>query len=134
MNMHVQNRTGPLLAVDVENNIALHWRAHGVPVRCLKTEAANLHYISNEIDDLAGGPHIVIVFTLGPHFTTYPLDFFTHRVLRIRKAVVDLLQRAPKTTVIIKTANTGFKVQKEGNNIKYIKLLTKIFRHVCKCI
>uniref|UniRef100_A0A8C1RZE0 NXPE C-terminal domain-containing protein n=1 Tax=Cyprinus carpio TaxID=7962 RepID=A0A8C1RZE0_CYPCA len=109
MNLHVQYQSGPLLAVDVENNIDLHWRAHGVPLRCLKTAVANLHYISNEIDDLAGGPHMVIMFNLGPHFTTYPLDFFTQRVLRIRKAVLALLQRAPDTTVIIKTVNTGYK-------------------------
>uniref|UniRef100_A0A9J8DEB1 NXPE C-terminal domain-containing protein n=2 Tax=Cyprinus carpio carpio TaxID=630221 RepID=A0A9J8DEB1_CYPCA len=109
MNLHVQYQTGPLLAVDVENNIDLHWRAHGVPLRTRKTAFANLHYISNEIDDLAGGPHTVIIFNLGPHFTTYPLDFFTQRVLRIRKAVLALLQRAPETTVIIKTVNTGSK-------------------------
>ncbi|XP_073719215.1 NXPE family member 3 [Misgurnus anguillicaudatus] len=109
MNLHVEYQAGPLLAVDVENNIVLHWRAHGLPLRCLKTEVSNLHYVSNEIDDLTGGPHTVIVFNLGPHFTTYPLDFFTHRVLRIRKAVLDLLQRAPDTTIIIKTVNTGYK-------------------------
>ncbi|XP_055052905.2 NXPE family member 3 isoform X1 [Misgurnus anguillicaudatus] len=109
MNLHVEYQAGPLLAVDVENNIDLHWRAHGLPLRCLKTQVSNLHYVSNEIDDLTGGPHTVIAFNLGPHFTTYPLDFFTHRVLRIRKAVLDLLQRAPDTTVIIKTVNTGYK-------------------------
>ncbi|XP_067306532.1 NXPE family member 3-like isoform X2 [Pseudorasbora parva] len=109
MNLHVQYQSGPLLAVDVANNIDLHWRAHGVPLRTLKSAVADLHYISNEIDDLAGGSHTVIMFNLGPHFTTYPLDFFTHRVLRIRKAVLALLQRAPDTTVIIKTVNTGYK-------------------------
>ncbi|XP_050957973.1 NXPE family member 3-like isoform X2 [Labeo rohita] len=109
MNLHVQYQSGPLIAVDVENNIDLHWRAHGVPLRTLKTAVADLHYISNEIDDQAGGPHTVFIFNLGPHFTTYPLDFYTHRVLRIRKAVLALLQRAPDTTVIIKTVNTGYK-------------------------
>ncbi|KAK7156645.1 hypothetical protein R3I94_006631 [Phoxinus phoxinus] len=109
MNLHVQYQSGPLIAVDVDNNIDLHWRAHSVPLRTRKTAFADLHYISNEIDDLAGGPHTVIMFNLGPHFTTYPLDFFTHRVLRIRKAVLALLQRAPDTTVIIKTVNTGYK-------------------------
>ncbi len=110
MNLHVPYKSGPLIAVDVKNNIDLHWRAHGVPLRTLKTAITNLHYISNEIDDLAGGPHTVIMFNLGPHFTTYPLEFYTHRVLRIRKAVLALLQRAPDTTVIIKTVNTGYKV------------------------
>ncbi|RXN11608.1 NXPE family member 3-like protein [Labeo rohita] len=109
MNLHVQYQSGPLIAVDVENNIYLHWRAHGVPLRTLKTAVADLHYISNEIDDQAGGPHTVFIINLGPHFTTYPLDFYTHRVLRIRKAVLALLQRAPDTTVIIKTVNTGYK-------------------------
>nr|XP_055053748.1 NXPE family member 3-like [Misgurnus anguillicaudatus] len=104
MNLHVEYQAGPLLAVD-----GLHWRAHGLPLRCRKTEVSNLHYVSNEIDDLTGGPHTVIVFNLGPHFTTYPLDYFTHRVLRIRKAVLDLLQRKPDTTIIIKTVNTGYK-------------------------
>uniref|UniRef100_A0A673IY04 NXPE C-terminal domain-containing protein n=1 Tax=Sinocyclocheilus rhinocerous TaxID=307959 RepID=A0A673IY04_9TELE len=110
MNLHVQYQSGPLLAVDVKNNIDLHWRAHGIPLRSRKSAVANLHYISNEIDDLAGGSHTVIMFHMGPHFTTYPLDFYTHRVLRIRKAVLALLQRAPDTTVIIKTVNTGYKV------------------------
>ncbi|RXN18761.1 NXPE family member 3-like protein [Labeo rohita] len=109
MNLHVQYQSGPLIAVDVENNIDLHWRAHCVPLRTLKSAVADLHYISNEIDDQAGGPHTVFIFNLGPHFTTYPLDFYTHRVLRIRKAVLALLQRAPDTTVIIKTVNTGYK-------------------------
>ncbi|XP_056330087.1 NXPE family member 3-like [Danio aesculapii] len=109
MNLHVQYQAGPLMAVDVENNIDLHWRAHGLPLRSRKTAVASLHYISNEIDDLAGGPHTIIMLNLGPHFTTYPLDFFTLRVLRIRKAVLALLQRAPDTTVIIKTVNTGYK-------------------------
>uniref|UniRef100_A0A8C2F807 NXPE C-terminal domain-containing protein n=1 Tax=Cyprinus carpio TaxID=7962 RepID=A0A8C2F807_CYPCA len=109
MDLHVQYQSGPLLAVDVENNIDLHWRAHGLPLRTEKTAVADLHYISNEINGLAGGPHMVIMFNLGPHFTTYPLDFYTHRVLMIRKAVLALLQRAPDTTVIIKTVNTGYK-------------------------
>ncbi|KAG1951892.1 NXPE family [Pimephales promelas] len=109
MNLHVQYKAGPHIAVDVNNNIDLHWRSHSVPFRTPKTAFADLHYISNEIDDLAGGSHTVIIFNLGPHFTTYPLDFFTHRVLRIRKAVLALLQRAPDTTVIIKTVNTGYK-------------------------
>nr|XP_055053750.1 NXPE family member 3-like [Misgurnus anguillicaudatus] len=109
MNLHVEYHAGPLIAVDVDNNIDLHWRSHGLPLRSRKTEVSNLHYVSNEIDELTGGSHTVIVFNLGPHFTTFPLDFFTHRVLRIRKAVLDLLQRAPDTTVIIKTVNTGYK-------------------------
>nr|XP_055052898.1 NXPE family member 3-like isoform X2 [Misgurnus anguillicaudatus] len=109
MNLHVLQPAGPHLAVDVENNIDVHWRHHGLPVRCQKSEVTNLHYISNQIDDLNGGPHSVFVIHLGVHFSTYPLDYFTKRVLRTRKAVLDLLQRAPETTVVIKTANTGFK-------------------------
>ncbi|XP_065136911.1 NXPE family member 3-like [Paramisgurnus dabryanus] len=109
INLHVLQPAGPHLAVDVKNNIDVHWRHHGLPVRCQKTELTNLHYISNQIDDLNGGPHSVFVIHLGIHFATFPLDYFTKRVLRTRKAVLDLLQRAPATTVVIKTANTGYK-------------------------
>ncbi|KAI7808587.1 NXPE family member 3-like isoform X2 [Triplophysa rosa] len=132
MDLHVPYQTGPLLAVDVENNIFLHWRSHGVPLRCLKTEVANLHYISNEIDDLAGGPRTVIAFNLGVHFTTFPLDIFTHRVLRIRKAVLDLLQRAPETTVIIKTVNTGFKdaFSSDWYSLQLDRILRQAFQDV----
>ncbi|XP_073721150.1 NXPE family member 3-like [Misgurnus anguillicaudatus] len=132
MNLHVQYEAGPLLAVDVENNIDLHWRAHGLPLRCLKTEVTNLHYVSNEIDDLTGGPHTVIIFNLGPHFTTYPLDIYTHRVLRIRKAVLDMLQRAPETTVIIKTVNTGYKdvFGSDWYSLQLDRILRWAFQHV----
>ncbi|XP_056612267.1 NXPE family member 3-like isoform X3 [Triplophysa dalaica] len=37
------------------------------------------------------------------------LTLESSRVLGVRRAVLDLLQRAPATTVIIKTVNTGFK-------------------------
>ncbi|XP_030638930.1 NXPE family member 3 [Chanos chanos] len=109
VNLHSQMQAGPLMAVDLDNNIDLHWRAHGPPLRSRKSPVADLHYISNEIDGLAGGPRMVIVFNVGPHFTTYPLAFFTRRVARIRAAVLALLTRAPDTTVIIKTVNTGYK-------------------------
>ncbi|XP_064155018.1 NXPE family member 3-like [Anguilla rostrata] len=107
MNLQSTEQAGPLLAVDVTNNILLHWRAHGTPLRSRTSPMANLHYISNEIDSIAGGPRKVIVFTIWAHFTTFPLEFYTRRVARIRQAVIALLKRAPDTIVVIKSANTG---------------------------
>ncbi|XP_035279834.1 NXPE family member 3-like [Anguilla anguilla] len=102
-------KAGPLLAVDVENNILLHWRAHGIPLRSRTSPIADLHYISNEIDGIAGGPHKVIGFTIWAHFTSFPLKYYIRRVARIRQAVIALLKRAPDTIVAIKSANTSYK-------------------------
>ncbi|KAI1886272.1 hypothetical protein AGOR_G00212290 [Albula goreensis] len=109
MNLHTAEQAGPFLAVDVANNIVLRWRAHGPPLRSRRSPFADFHYISNEIDSLAGGSHQVIVFNLWAHLTTFPLEYFARRVARIRQAVVALLKRAPGTTVIIKSANTSYK-------------------------
>lgn len=102
-------QVGPLMAVDVQNNIDLHYRSHGLPLRCFKTPMASLHDISNEINDMVGGPHTVIIFTMWAHFTNYPVSYYAYHVSLVRSAVVALLRRAPETKVIIKTANTGYK-------------------------
>ncbi|KAJ8287715.1 hypothetical protein COCON_G00003740, partial [Conger conger] len=105
-NLHSAEQAGPLLAVDVENNIVLHWRAHGTPLRSKAAPFVDLHYISNEIDSIAGGSRKVIIFNIWAHFTTHPLEYYIRRVARIRQAVIALLKRAPDTIVIIKSANT----------------------------
>ncbi|XP_063079443.1 NXPE family member 3-like [Engraulis encrasicolus] len=109
MNLHTEGQVGPLMAVDVQNNADLHWRAHGLPLRCRKTPFTSLQYISNVLDEMVGGPQTVFVFNMWAHFTNYPLSYFAHRVALVRRAVVALLRRAPGTKVVIKTANTGYK-------------------------
>ncbi|XP_076144966.1 NXPE family member 3-like [Alosa pseudoharengus] len=108
VNLHTNIQTGPLMAVDLQNNIVMHFRTHGLPLRCGKISAATLHYMSSEIDGLAGGPHTVVVFNLCAHLTNYPLTYYAYRVWLLRRSVVALLKRAPGTKVIIKTANTGY--------------------------
>ncbi|XP_051780039.1 NXPE family member 3-like [Erpetoichthys calabaricus] len=109
IDMQSAREAGPYLIVDTENHIVLRWRAHGLPLRTTKIIFTDLHYISNEIRNLGGGPNVVIVFNLCAHFTTFPVHHYIRRVASIRKSVVELLKRSPETTVIIKTANTGYK-------------------------
>ncbi|XP_030044084.1 NXPE family member 3 [Microcaecilia unicolor] len=109
IDLHVSYKSGPLIAADTENNILIQWRGHGNPLRTEKTMVANLHYMANDIDAIGGGPDVVIAFTLWAHFTTFPVEWYIRRVRIIRQAVTDLLQRSPQTTVIIKSANTGYK-------------------------
>ncbi|XP_052401361.1 NXPE family member 3-like [Carassius gibelio] len=66
-----------------------------------------LHYISNDIDEIAGGAHAVIVFTYCSHLVFHPITFYIYEVAKIRQSVVALLSRAPETTVIIKSGNTA---------------------------
>ncbi|XP_062387654.1 NXPE family member 3-like, partial [Sardina pilchardus] len=104
----VNIQTEPLMAVDLQNNVAMHYRTHGLPLHSGKIPVATLHYMSSEIDGLAGGSRTVVVLNLCAHFTSYPLTYYAYRVWLIRRSVVALLKRAPGTKVIIKTANTGY--------------------------
>ncbi|XP_070268750.1 NXPE family member 3-like isoform X4 [Myotis yumanensis] len=109
MDLHVTYQTGPLMAVETTRNIVLHWRAHGWPLRSLRTPVASLHSVVRELGGLAGGPHTVVVLGLGAHFTTFPPSVFVQRLAGIRAAVAALLAREPHTLVVIKLANTGYK-------------------------
>ncbi|XP_078524630.1 NXPE family member 3-like isoform X1 [Lissotriton helveticus] len=108
IDLHVRYKSGPLLAVDPDNGLMILWRAHGNPLRTEKTMMADIHYMANDITNIGGGPDVVIVFTIWAHFTTYPVELYIHRVRNIRRSITELLKRSPKTTVIIKTANTSY--------------------------
>ncbi|KAM4820802.1 NXPE family member 3-like isoform 2-T2 [Thomomys bottae] len=109
INLHSTYQVGPLMAVETARGIVLHWRAHGWPLRSSRTPVASLHSVAKELDGLAGGPRVVVVFGLGAHFTTFPPSIFVRRLVGIREAVMALLAREPHTLVVIKLANTGYK-------------------------
>uniref|UniRef100_A0A8C5MFJ7 NXPE C-terminal domain-containing protein n=1 Tax=Leptobrachium leishanense TaxID=445787 RepID=A0A8C5MFJ7_9ANUR len=109
IDLHLNYKSGPLLAVDPDYGIVMRWRAHGLPLMTSKTIVANMQYEAAQISQIGGGPYTVVVITLWAHLTTYPLDFYLQRLARVRKAVESLLTRSPKTTVLIKSANTGYK-------------------------
>ncbi|XP_050957176.1 NXPE family member 3-like isoform X2 [Labeo rohita] len=107
MDLHTHPGGGPLMAVQLENNTIIHWRVHGVPLRFSRVmPIIDLHYISNDIDEIAGGPHAVVVFTYCAHLVFHPITFYVFEVAKIRQSVLALLSRAPYTTVIIKSGNT----------------------------
>ncbi|XP_008542246.2 NXPE family member 3-like isoform X1 [Equus przewalskii] len=109
VDLHAIHQAGPLMAVETARGIVLNWRAHGWPLRCLRAPVASLHSVAQELSGLAGGPHTVVVLGLGAHFTTFPPSIFVRRLAGIRAAVAALLAREPRTLVIIKLANTGYK-------------------------
>ncbi len=118
MDLHTPRSGGPLMAVELKNNIIIHWRPHRVPLRFTKMLIMDLHYVGNEIDEIAGGPHAVVVFTIFAHLVFHPITFYIHEVAKIRQSVVALLSRAPQTTVIIKSGNTaGLKVHLVTSNL-----------------
>ncbi|KAM7377937.1 hypothetical protein PAMA_013039 [Pampus argenteus] len=104
-NLHSSNQVGPLVALDHANNILVRYQFHGPPVRSFSVPAIELHYIANELDRLVGGTNTVVVFGIWAHFSTFPIEHYIRRLQSIRRAVVRLLDRAPDTLVIIRTAN-----------------------------
>ncbi|KAM4749205.1 NXPE family member 3-like [Rhinophrynus dorsalis] len=109
IDLHVTYKSGPLLAVDPDNGLALRWRAHGPPLRTTKTMISDLHYEAAHLTGIGGGPQTVVVLSLWAHFTTYPILVYLQRLARLRLAISSLLSRSPQTTVLIKSANTGSK-------------------------
>uniref|UniRef100_UPI00398F71CD NXPE family member 3-like isoform X2 n=1 Tax=Pristiophorus japonicus TaxID=55135 RepID=UPI00398F71CD len=96
---------GPHLAVDLENHIMLEFRPHGPPIRFNTVSSQDLHYISNELDEIKGGKNTVIAITIWSHFSTFPVEVYIRRLQNIRRSILQLLGRSPNTMVIMKTAN-----------------------------
>uniref|UniRef100_A0A3Q2D490 Neurexophilin and PC-esterase domain family member 3 n=1 Tax=Cyprinodon variegatus TaxID=28743 RepID=A0A3Q2D490_CYPVA len=96
---------GPFLALDYTNNILLTFRSHGPPIRFRYVPVSQLRYIANELDRVVGGENTVVIIGIWSHFSTFPVEVYIRRLLNVRKAVVRLLNRAPGTLVIIRTAN-----------------------------
>ncbi|XP_073510554.1 NXPE family member 3-like [Phyllobates terribilis] len=109
IDLHVHYPTGPLLAVDTDAGLVMRYRSHGLPLKTSKTLVAHLQYEAAHLAGIDGGPHTVVVMTLCPHFASFPVRFYLERLEKVRQAVASLLFRSPETTVIIKSANTGFK-------------------------
>uniref|UniRef100_A0A8C6SAU3 Neurexophilin and PC-esterase domain family, member 3 n=1 Tax=Neogobius melanostomus TaxID=47308 RepID=A0A8C6SAU3_9GOBI len=95
---------GPLLAVDHTNGIMVTYRCHGPPIR-FRAHVSQLRYVANELDGVSGGPNTVVVIGVWSHFSSFPMEVYYQRLMTIRRAVQRLKNRAPETTVIIRTAN-----------------------------
>ncbi|XP_033979634.1 NXPE family member 3-like isoform X2 [Trematomus bernacchii] len=103
-NLGSSRKNGPFLALDYENKIMVTFRLHGPPLR-FDGSFEEIRYIANELDDLIGAPNTVVVVGISAHFASFPIEVYIRRLQRIRSAVVRLLDRAPKTVIIIRTAN-----------------------------
>nr|XP_020465010.1 NXPE family member 3 [Monopterus albus]XP_020465011.1 NXPE family member 3 [Monopterus albus]XP_020465012.1 NXPE family member 3 [Monopterus albus]XP_020465013.1 NXPE family member 3 [Monopterus albus] len=104
-NLHSPKNVGPFMAVDSTHNILLKYRCHGPPIRFSTVMSNELRYISNELDGLSGGPNTVVVLSIWAHFSTFPVEVYIRRLRHIRRALVRLLDRAPGTHVVIRSAN-----------------------------
>ncbi|XP_034042282.1 NXPE family member 3 [Thalassophryne amazonica] len=104
-NLHSPKNVGPFMAVDSPHNILLTYRCHGPPIRFSTVMSSELRYISNELDSLSGGPNTVVVLSIWAHFSTFPVEVYIRRLRHIRRALVRLLDRAPGTLIVIRSAN-----------------------------
>uniref|UniRef100_A0A672GXJ0 Neurexophilin and PC-esterase domain family, member 3 n=1 Tax=Salarias fasciatus TaxID=181472 RepID=A0A672GXJ0_SALFA len=104
-NLHTSKQSGPFLALDYTNNIIVTFRCHGPPIRFGNVPIGELRYIANELDSVIGGSNTIIVLGIWSHFSTFPMEVYIRRLMSIRRAVVQLLARAPETLVIVRTAN-----------------------------
>ncbi|XP_073463975.1 NXPE family member 4-like isoform X4 [Aquarana catesbeiana] len=95
------------LSVDLQRNIRLQWKKHSHPFVASQFYLVKDDiYVSEQIDQLDGGPHYIIVICLGQHFRFFPIHLFIKRVINVRKALERLFLRSPDAKVIIKAENT----------------------------
>lgn len=104
-NLGSPKNVGPFMSVDLKHNILLKFRCHGPPIRFTTVFSSELRYIANELNGIVGGRNTVIAITIWSHFSTFPVEVYIRRLRNIRRSVVQLLDRSPKTLIIIRTAN-----------------------------
>ncbi|NXO03784.1 NXPE3 protein, partial [Rhinopomastus cyanomelas] len=104
-NLGSPKNVGPFMSVDLKHNILLKFRCHGPPIRFSTVFSSELRYIANELNGIVGGRNTVIAITIWSHFSTFPVEVYIRRLRNIRKSVIQLLDRSPKTVIIIRTAN-----------------------------
>ncbi|XP_063069668.1 NXPE family member 3-like [Engraulis encrasicolus] len=100
-----QKNVGPFLAVDSANNILLTFHSHGPPIRFNTLQSSEIEYVANRIDALRGGRDTIVALSLWSHFSTFPVEVYIRRLRHVRRAVARLLDRAPGTLVVVRTAN-----------------------------
>ncbi|KAG9335068.1 hypothetical protein JZ751_005743 [Albula glossodonta] len=85
--------------------------SRGVIDQCLKGKRVYIWgsvYIARDLDSLevGGGKRNAVIIGIGQHFRAFPLEYFIHRLLNIRRAILRLQARSPETMVFIKLENT----------------------------
>ncbi|XP_072371606.1 NXPE family member 3-like [Scyliorhinus torazame] len=98
-------KTGPHLALDIDNKIKVEYYAHGKPIRIAPIATQDLPFVANKLDEIKGGKSTIIAFTIWCHFNTFPVEPYIRRLQNIRRSILRLLDRSPDTLVVIKTAN-----------------------------
>ncbi|XP_035644933.1 NXPE family member 3-like isoform X1 [Oncorhynchus keta] len=104
-NLHSPKNVGPNMAVDSTHNILLRYHCHGPPIRFTNVIASEMRYVANELDGLTGGSNTVVFISIWSHFSTFPVQVYIRRLRHIRRAMVRLLDRAPGTMVVLRSAN-----------------------------
>ncbi|XP_075764008.1 NXPE family member 3 isoform X2 [Pelodiscus sinensis] len=104
-NLGSPKNVGPFMSVDLKHNVLLKFRCHGPPIRFTTVFSSELRYIANELNGIVGGRNTVIAITIWSHFSTFPVEVYIRRLRNIRRSIIRLLDRSPKTVVVLRTAN-----------------------------
>ncbi|XP_074553810.1 NXPE family member 3-like [Halichoeres trimaculatus] len=108
VDLNSPSQAGPFMIWDNSNKFLVTYRIHGLPLRIHIIPTSKESYVANELDGLYGGSNTVVVLSIWAHFSTFPIELYIRRLQNIRRAVVRLLDRAPGTLVVIRTANLQY--------------------------
>ncbi|XP_044155471.1 NXPE family member 1-like [Bufo gargarizans] len=105
--LHRAGLYSKFFAANDKRNTLLFFKKHSHPFVTTRAYVVkDDSYMSDEIDHIEGGPHHVLVLSIGQHFRLFPIQLFIRRVFNVHRAVERLFIRSPDTKVIIRTENT----------------------------
>ncbi|XP_062311822.1 NXPE family member 4-like [Osmerus eperlanus] len=105
----IKNGAESSVAFDADSNITVRWVRHYHPWGSSRpVTIKGTVTIPEVLDSIAvdgGMEDVQVVIGIGQHFRLYPPELFIRRLQNIRRAILRLLARSPKASVVIKLEN-----------------------------
>ena len=130
------DKQAPQVGKSKESNLTIYYRTHGMPVQLNGFSTAR-PYISDTIESLTllkiGGPDVYVIVNIGVHLVHYDASYYVHRLLGIKKAMLDHLTIHPETRFIIRGMNV-VECTHEWALFRFEIILRKIFENTEKIV
>ncbi|XP_076817769.1 NXPE family member 4-like isoform X2 [Clavelina lepadiformis] len=121
------NKHAPQLGRSERDNITVYYRTHGMPVE-VPGLISTRPYISDTIDTLmVGGPDVYVILNIGVHFIHYDASYYIHRLMGIKKAILNHLKIHPETRFIVRGQNV-VECAQEWALFRFEILLRNVFK------
>ncbi|XP_076810269.1 NXPE family member 3-like [Clavelina lepadiformis] len=115
------------------DNITDYYKTHGMPIQ-LTGLSATRPYLSDTIESLTlGGSNVYVIDNVGVHLAHYDVSYYIHRLMRIKKDILDHLKIYPETRFIFRGMNVVESIQ-EWALFRFEIILREIFKDLDRVV